>query len=111
MGSQRHLPKPWGCGSLKLLHALTMFILDLNALVERVRLPIFVTLFLMGHTFCLARSLLFALFSSFTLSSLCPDDRSKGHLPHFSDRLLVSRCVSRGSFIDGWKQFTYQWRA
>jgi len=22
MGSQRHLPKPWGCGSLKLLHAL-----------------------------------------------------------------------------------------
>ncbi len=75
---------------------LTTFILDLNTLVERAHLPLFVILFPMDHTFCLARSLFFALFPSFTLSSLRPDDRSKGRPPHFSDRLLVSRCVSRG---------------
>src|SRR5216683_6538645 len=40
--------------------------------------------------------LFFALFPSFTLSSLRPDDRSKGCPAHFSDRLFVSRCVSRG---------------
>jgi hypothetical protein len=54
----------------------------------------------MDHPFCPPRSLFFALFPSFTLSSLRPNDRSKGRPPHFSDRLFVSRCVSRGMFDD-----------
>ncbi len=74
-----------------------MFVLDLNALVERALLPIFFLVFLMGHPFCLTRLLFFAFFSPSTLSSLLPDDRSKGHDAHFSDPLLVSRCVSRGT--------------
>ena len=77
-----------------------MFVLDLNALVERALLPIFFLVFLMGHPFCLTRLLFFAFFSPSTLSSLLPDDRSKGHDAHFSDPLLVSRCVSRGKLAN-----------
>jgi predicted transposase YbfD/YdcC len=50
----------------------------------------------MDHAFCHTRSIFFSLFPSFTLSSLRPDGRSKEHASHFSVRLLVSRCVSRG---------------
>ncbi|SRR6266567_2953945 len=54
-------------------------LLDLNAPVERVHLPIFTCLFPMEHTFCQIRSIFVSLFPSFTPSSLRPDRRSKRH--------------------------------
>jgi len=73
-----------------------MLILGLDSPVERVRLPLFATLFPMDHAFGQTRSIVFSLFPAFTLSSRRPDGRSKEHASHFSVRLLVSRCASRG---------------
>lgn len=62
MGSLRRLPRPWGCEALELTARSTKLILDLVALVEQVRLPIFATWYQMDHAFCQTRSIFFALF-------------------------------------------------
>ncbi len=75
---------------------LMKLILDLDSLVERVRLLMFALTSLMDHTFCHTRLMMLFSFPSFVLSSLRPDDRSSGHTFYFSAYLLVSRCASGG---------------
>src|SRR5260370_38227818 len=98
MGSHPCFPRPSVCGSLDLTlrSRRRKLIIDLSSPVERVRLPIFATLFPIDYAFCQTRSIVFALFLSFTLSSPRPNSRSQEHISHFSACLLVSRCASRG---------------
>ena len=80
MDSQRRLPRPWVCGSLELTACARRSSSRLGSPVERVRLLIFAPTFPMGHAFCLTRLVMCFVFS---LSSLCPDIRSKEHTSLF----------------------------
>ena len=58
MGSQRRLPRLWVCGSLELTARSTKLVLDLGSPVERIPLPIFVSMFLMDHALYQTRSMI-----------------------------------------------------
>src|SRR5258708_13684224 len=97
MGFQRCLPSPSVCESLELTarsrrSSSSTWVLSSRGSVCPFSHPPFrwITLF------ALYDRCVFSLSPSFSLSSLRPHDRSKEHPSHFSARLLVSRCASRG---------------
>jgi hypothetical protein len=85
-----------GCGAIDCMRW-TKPLLDLNAPVERVHLPIFIPLFPREDTFCQGRSIFFSLFPSFPSSSLRPDRGQR-------DILLLFCLLARISLRIPWER-------